>query len=109
MESAAAIAPLEKSSEKQQTALVNLLADEDPVVYQAVREKILSFGEAARSWLRPHALSSDPLRRRRVHDVRQRFIRLWDLSRPRCGRIRPRAGPDRVAAQLRGQQPARYP
>ena len=75
MESAAAIAPLEKSSEKQQTALVNLLADEDPVVYQAVREKILSFGEAARSWLRPHALSSDPLRRRRVQEIVRHFDR----------------------------------
>lgn len=56
-------------SDSQKTALVKLLADDDPAVYQAIRSKILSFGEAANVWLRPHTLSSDPVLRRRVQEI----------------------------------------
>jgi regulator of sirC expression with transglutaminase-like and TPR domain len=51
----------------QKIALIKLLADEDPSVYQAVRQKILSSTDDA--WLRPHSLSPDPLTRRRVQEI----------------------------------------
>ena len=56
-------------SESQRTALVSLLADEDPAVYQTIREMILSQGVSAASWLRPHTLSRDPTLRRRAQDI----------------------------------------
>jgi len=56
-------------SDSQKTALVKLLADDDPAVYQAIRSKILSFGESANDWLRPHTLNSDPVLRRRVQEI----------------------------------------
>jgi regulator of sirC expression with transglutaminase-like and TPR domain len=52
-----------------------LLADEDPAVYQLVRTKLLSFGEAACDWLKPHVLSSDPRMRRRVHEILTHYAR----------------------------------
>jgi regulator of sirC expression with transglutaminase-like and TPR domain len=69
MSSAATITAVEELSESQRAALVNLLADEDPAVYQTVRQKILSFGPPATKWLRPHTLSSDPALRRRVQQI----------------------------------------
>ncbi len=53
----------------QKAALINLLTDDDPSVYHAVRYKILSIGDAACDWLRPHTLSSDPLLRRRALEI----------------------------------------
>jgi regulator of sirC expression with transglutaminase-like and TPR domain len=53
--------------ESQKLALIKLLADEDPSIYQAVRQKILDSGDEA--WLRPHSLSPDPLTRRRVQEI----------------------------------------
>jgi regulator of sirC expression with transglutaminase-like and TPR domain len=59
--------------DSRKAALVKLLGDEDPGVYQAVREKILSQGDSSRHWLRPHTLSSDPLIRRRAQDIIRHF------------------------------------
>ncbi len=56
-------------TEGQKAALLNLLTDEDPTVHQAVRARILACGPAARAWLQPHALSPDPLMRRRVAEI----------------------------------------
>ncbi|MFM1767832.1 MAG: hypothetical protein RJA22_361 [Verrucomicrobiota bacterium] len=56
-------------SERQRAALVSLLADEDPAVYQAVREKLLALGPAADPWLRPGTLSADPTLRRRAREI----------------------------------------
>jgi regulator of sirC expression with transglutaminase-like and TPR domain len=56
-------------SESQRLALVNLLADEDPAIYQTIREKILAEGPAAVEWLRPHLLSRDPIVRRRTQEL----------------------------------------
>ena len=53
----------------QRAALISLLADEDHSIYQTVRDKILSTGDTASGWLRPHALSDDPLLRRRVKEI----------------------------------------
>ena len=62
--------------ESQRKALVKLLGDEDPAIYQAVRDKIISCGESARDWLRPHTLSADPLLRRRAQEIIRHFDRL---------------------------------
>jgi regulator of sirC expression with transglutaminase-like and TPR domain len=75
MEPSAAIASTAAPPESQRAALVKLLTDDDPAIYHAIRDKILSYGETAREWLRPHALSSDPLLRRRVHEIVLHFDR----------------------------------
>jgi regulator of sirC expression with transglutaminase-like and TPR domain len=51
------------------------LADEDPTVYQTIREKILSCGPPAAEWLRPHTLSGDPALRRRARQIVRHFDR----------------------------------
>ncbi len=53
-------------SEAQRVALISLLEDDDPAVYQLVRSKLLAFGPTAIDWLRPYSLSSEPKLRRRV-------------------------------------------
>jgi regulator of sirC expression with transglutaminase-like and TPR domain len=55
--------------EKQRAALISLLADEDPSIYEIVRSKILSYGQTARQWLRPYTLSNDPMMRRRAAEI----------------------------------------
>ena len=62
-------------SESQKVALVKLLADEDAAVYQVVRGKILSYGQGATAWLRPYALSGDPVLRRRTQEIVQHLAR----------------------------------
>jgi len=62
-------------SEREQAALVTLLADEDPAVYQAIRTRILACGPGACEWLRNHRLSNDPLLRRRVGEIVGHFGR----------------------------------
>lgn len=68
-------APVKELSESQRKALINLLGDDDPAIYRTVREKIMSLGEEAGEWLRPHRLSSDPLLRRRAREIVQHFDR----------------------------------
>ena len=53
MNSSVATEKPQNLSESQRTALINLLSDEDPGVYHLVREKILSYGQAASGWMRP--------------------------------------------------------
>lgn len=75
--------PVHTLSESQRVALISLLADEDPAIYQIVRGQLLSFGTQACQWLRPHLLSGDPLMRKRSleivhslarHDSDERFL-----------------------------------
>ena len=61
--------------EKQCKALLTLLADEDPAVYQTVREKIISSGPTSAKWLREHLLSNDPVLRRRAKEIIHHFAR----------------------------------
>src|SRR5580765_7037351 len=68
------VAP-EELSEAQKSALMRLLADEDASIYQAVREKILSYGPQATLWVRPHLLNSEPALRRRAREIIQYFGR----------------------------------
>jgi regulator of sirC expression with transglutaminase-like and TPR domain len=65
----------EELSESRRAALLNLLADEDPVVFEAVHHKILSLGPAVATWLRPHTTSLDPILRRRSRDIVRHFDR----------------------------------
>jgi regulator of sirC expression with transglutaminase-like and TPR domain len=69
MHVAGSIPLAEELSANQRKALLSLLVDEDPAVYQAVREKILSFGPAAAEWLRPRTRSNDPVERRRAQEI----------------------------------------
>jgi regulator of sirC expression with transglutaminase-like and TPR domain len=62
-------------SQSQQVALLTLLSDEDPTVYQTVREKILASGPPAAEWLRPHITSDDPALRRRARQIVLHFDR----------------------------------
>ncbi len=62
-------------SESQRSALISLLADEDPSIYRMVRERILVYGQTAVAWLRPHLLSSDPVMRRRSLELVHHFAR----------------------------------
>jgi regulator of sirC expression with transglutaminase-like and TPR domain len=75
MKSPVTAASSETLSESQRMALINLLADDDLAVYRTVRQKILSCGQDAGEWLRPHTLSSDPVLRRRSREIVQHFDR----------------------------------
>jgi regulator of sirC expression with transglutaminase-like and TPR domain len=65
----------EELSESQKAALLTLLADDDPAVYQKIRGKIVSFGPPAAEWLRPHTLSREPALRRRAQEIVLTFDR----------------------------------
>src|SRR6478609_9846307 len=65
----------EKLSEPQRAALLNLLTDDDPAVYDMVRARILSFGAEAAEWLRPPMLSREPALRRRAQEIVRHFDR----------------------------------
>jgi regulator of sirC expression with transglutaminase-like and TPR domain len=75
MKSADAIEMPETLSEAQRAALLNLLTDEDPAIYQPVRQRILSCGPSVTSWLRPHTLSREPVLRRRAQEIVRHFQR----------------------------------
>src|SRR5437899_2702098 len=75
MRCADTIGPPEELSASKRAALLNLLADDDPAVFQPVREKILSWGPPAAEWLRPHLLSGDPALRRQAQRIVLHFDR----------------------------------
>lgn len=60
---------------QQQAALIKLLSDEDPAVYEAVREKIISLGSDTQIWLKPCQLSGDPVMRRHATEIVRHFDR----------------------------------
>jgi regulator of sirC expression with transglutaminase-like and TPR domain len=62
-------------TEGQRTALLTLLTDDDPAIYQIIRSKIIEQGQPARDWLRSHTLSSDPVLRRRAQEIVDHFER----------------------------------
>lgn len=66
---------LPKLSATQREALISLLGDEDPAVYQCVREKLLAYGHEAADWLRPHLASPDALLRQRAKAIVLHFAR----------------------------------
>lgn len=56
-------------------ALLTLLADDDPVVHEAARARILAGGPEARAWLQIHALTPDPPLRRRIASILHHLAR----------------------------------
>jgi regulator of sirC expression with transglutaminase-like and TPR domain len=56
-------------SENQRLALISLLGDEDPAVYETVKQTLLSYGKEAARWLRPCLAHRDPLQRRRAQEI----------------------------------------
>ncbi|MCX8108703.1 MAG: transglutaminase-like domain-containing protein [Verrucomicrobiae bacterium] len=58
-----------KLTPARKSALLTLLADDDPAVYETVRSHILALGFSAVQWLRPHTFSPDPRLRRRVQEI----------------------------------------
>lgn len=67
--------PAAALTEGQRAALLTLLTDEDPAIYQVIRAKIIEQGQPARDWLRGHTLSSDPVLRRRAQEIVDYFER----------------------------------
>ncbi|HXP60514.1 MAG TPA: transglutaminase-like domain-containing protein [Dongiaceae bacterium] len=65
----------EELAERRRAALLSLLADDDPAVYQLIRREILSLGPSAAGWLRPHTLSREPALRRRALELVRHFDR----------------------------------
>jgi regulator of sirC expression with transglutaminase-like and TPR domain len=61
--------------ETQRSALIKLLGDEDPNVYQVVKEKIISLGHDTQVWLKPCQLSSDPMLRKHAQEIVRHFDR----------------------------------
>lgn len=55
--------------------MITLLTDEDPGVYQVVRQEILSQGPSAGHWLRGYSLSDDAVLRRRTREIVTHFER----------------------------------
>ena len=68
-------------SDNQRRALISLLVDDDPAIYEIVRSKLLSYGPPAVQWLRPHTLSSDPRMRRRAQEIVLHHARLGAEAR----------------------------
>ncbi len=62
-------------TDAQRAALITLLGDEDPAVYETIRAKLLSYGPEIANWLKPHLLSGDPLLRRRAQGLVDHFSR----------------------------------
>jgi regulator of sirC expression with transglutaminase-like and TPR domain len=56
-------------TERQRGALISLLADDDPLVYQDIRERLISYGVQAVPWLKPYTSHPDPVLRRRATEI----------------------------------------
>ena len=67
--------PTIKLPEPQVTALIKLLGDEDPMVHQAVKQKLISLGSDTQIWLKPCQLSGDATLRKHAKDIVQHFDR----------------------------------
>lgn len=60
-------------TEGQRVALLKLLADEDRQVAEVARQRLVDEGPGLTDWLRRHALSDNPLLRRRAKDILLHF------------------------------------
>lgn len=73
--------PLDTSSsgaiptKKELAALLELITDEDPKIQEMIREILMSYGESTRAILQPHALSGNPVIRRRIQEILQLLAR----------------------------------
>jgi regulator of sirC expression with transglutaminase-like and TPR domain len=62
-------------TDKRKSALITLLADDDPAIYHRMRDEILSHGSVVSEWLRPYTLNSDPILRRRSLEIVKHLAR----------------------------------
>lgn len=62
-------------TEGQKKALLTLLTDDDPDVYENIRQTILDQGPAAADWLQRYTLADDPLLRKRAASIVGHFER----------------------------------
>ncbi len=62
-------------TDKRKSALITLLADDDPAIYQRMRDEILSHGPTVSDWLRPYTINGDPVLRRRSLEIVQHLAR----------------------------------
>jgi regulator of sirC expression with transglutaminase-like and TPR domain len=69
MQPAGPTASFESLPESKRAALITLLTDDDPAIYQTVRSRLLAYGPSVCHWLRPLTLSSDPCLRRRTTEL----------------------------------------
>jgi len=60
-------------SQARQSALLTLLADDDPAVSEQIRAQIIAGGERTLAWLGQHRLHPDPVARRRVLEILSHF------------------------------------
>ena len=66
---------LTQLGDAQRRALISLLADDDVSVYQAVRQKLLSYGTDVVQWVKPETLSDNPVLRRRAIEIQDHFAK----------------------------------
>jgi regulator of sirC expression with transglutaminase-like and TPR domain len=69
------VTPSEPSIIDEQTSLLKLLGDDDPIVWESVRKKIISYGCDVMVWLKPHCTSNDRVLRRHALDIVHHFER----------------------------------
>jgi len=62
-------------TEGEKKALITLLQDEDPEVYESIHQTILSQGPAAAEWLQSYTLDDDPVLRKRATAIVDHFER----------------------------------
>jgi regulator of sirC expression with transglutaminase-like and TPR domain len=62
-------------TEGQKKALLTLLTDDDPGVYENIHQTILAQGPAAAEWLQRYTLADDPLLRKRAAAIVEHFER----------------------------------
>lgn len=60
-------------SAARQSALLTLLADDDPAVSGQIRAQLIGGGSETLSWLGHHRLHADPIARRRVQEILDHF------------------------------------
>ncbi|MCC6234996.1 MAG: transglutaminase family protein [Verrucomicrobiales bacterium] len=65
--------PIPPLTEGQRVALLKLLADDDRVVSDVARQRLLDEGPEIGPWLKPHSLSDNPVLRRRTRDILLQF------------------------------------
>ncbi len=58
-----------KLSEKEKAAFLSLLGDEDPLVFDAVRDRLVEYGADAHRWLEKHLASRDRVVRRHARGI----------------------------------------
>lgn len=63
-------------TDSERAALLTLLADDDPVVTEGVRARLVSLGPEVTAWLEPHRLSDHPTLRRHAREVLDHFARI---------------------------------